>query len=169
MKRIAFLVTLLLTECNENQTENTQPETHKMSQTIPGKTITIDQLEAMFENISEKTDWDLHEKMLWGYFFTHREPEALEPIRDELTAEGYRFVDLYQSDEKDQDGPPLWWLHVEKEEIHTPQSLDQRNDTLYLLAARHGVDSYDGMDVGPIKSQGEQDGGGNPTTLPASP
>lgn len=51
-----------------------------MSQTIPGKTITIDQLKAMFENISEKTDWDLSGEMLWGYFFTHREPKALEPI-----------------------------------------------------------------------------------------
>ncbi|MBV6498530.1 MAG: hypothetical protein CJBNEKGG_00753 [Prosthecobacter sp.] len=166
MKRIAFLATLLLAACNENQTEKTHTEAPKMSQTIPGKAITIDKLEAMFENISETTDWNLNEKMLWGYFFTHREPKALEPIRDELTAEGYRFVDLYQSDDEDQDGPPLWWLHVEREEIHTPQSLDQRNDTLYLLAARHGVDSYDGMDIGPIQNQGEQDGGGQPATRP---
>jgi len=91
-----------------------------------------------------------------GIFFTHHEPKALEPIRNELATEGYRFVDLYQSDDEDQDDPPLWWLHVEREEIYTPQSLDQRNDTLYLLAARHGVDSYDGMDIGPIHNQGEQ-------------
>lgn len=155
MKRMAFFVALLLTACDEYQTGETRTETPKMSQTIPGKTITIDQLEAMFENIAEKTDWDLGGKMLWGYFFTHREPKALEPVRDELITQGYRFVDLYQSDAEDQDGPPLWWLHVESEEVHTPHSLDQRNDRLYLLAARHGVDSYDGMDVGPIQNRGE--------------
>jgi hypothetical protein len=121
-----------------------------MSQSIPGKSITIEQLETMFGNISETTDWDLGGEMLWGYFFTHREPEALVPVREKLIAEGYRFVDLYQSDNDDQDGPPLWWLHVEREEIHTPQSLDQRNDALYLLASRYGVNSYDGMDVGPL-------------------
>ncbi|MBK1790047.1 ribonuclease E inhibitor RraB [Persicirhabdus sediminis] len=162
MKHLAFLVALLLTACNDDQTEETQTETTKMNQTILGKTITIDQLEAMFENIAEKTNWDLSGKMLWGYFFTHHEPKALEPVRDELITAGYRIVDLYQSDGEDQDVPPLWWLHVEREEIHTPQSLDQRNDTLYLLAARHGVDSYDGMDIGPIQNHGEQDGVGQP-------
>lgn len=141
---------MLLAACGNKPTDTKHTEKSKMSQTIPGKTITIDQLEAMFENISETTDWNLSENMLWGFFFTHHEPKALELIRSELTAKGYRFVDLYQANDEDQDGPPLWWLHVEREEIHTPQSLDERNDTFYLLAARHHVDSYDGMDIGPI-------------------
>jgi hypothetical protein len=45
----------------------------------------------------------------------------------------------------------LWWLYVEKEEVHTPQSLDKRNDEFSLLADKLGLDSYDGMDVGPIQ------------------
>ena len=147
---------LLLTGCNENK-----PETQispPMSRVIPGKTITIDQLETMFSNISEQTDWNLEEKMLWGYHFSHREPKALESIRDHLTASGYRFIDLYQpqADPGDTE-PPIWLLHVEKEEIHTPQSLDQRNDNLYLLTAEYGIDLYRGMGVVPIKKQGEQD------------
>lgn len=152
MKSIAFIITLLLTGCNEKPREEAKNAIIKMSQSIPGKAITIEQLEAMFENISETTDWNLGGKMLWGYFFTHHEPKALVLIRGELVAEGYRFVDLSQSDDDDQDGPPLWWLHVEREEIHTPQSLDLRNDTLYLLASRYGVDSYDGMDTGPLQN-----------------
>lgn len=141
--------------CQEKQTEEisttAKPETNKMNEVIPGKTITIDQLEDMFANITEKTPWDMKEPMLWGYFFTNSEPKSLEPIRDQLVSEGYRFVDLYQSDAEDQDGPPLWWLHLEKEEVHTPQTLDQRNNTFYLLAAKHKINSYDGMDIGPIK------------------
>ena len=155
MKIIAFLVALPLMGCQEKQSDNSNAKPKMMNEAIPGKTITMDQLEAMFGNIAEKSDWDLSGKMLWGYFFTHHEPKALEPLRNELVANGYRFVELYQSRKNDQDGPPLWWLHVEREEIHTPQSLDQRNDTLYLLAARLGVDSYDGMDMEPIKKQGE--------------
>ena len=155
MRHTLCLVALLLADCSKNPTPTLQTEATPMSQSIPNKTITLDQLEAMFDNIAENTDWDLSRELLWGYFFTHREPKALEPIRDELVAEGYRFVKLFLSDEEDQDGPPVWWLHVEKEEIHTPQSLDRRNDTFYRLAARHGVDSYDGMDVGPVQSPGE--------------
>ncbi len=124
-----------------------------MESPIPGKIITLEQVAAMFENIAASTPaWDIEGEMLWGYFFTHGEPSALEPLRDELVARGYRFVDLRESDADDQDAPRLWWLHVEKEEAHTPETLDARNDELYLLAARHGASSYDGMDVGPITS-----------------
>ena len=123
-----------------------------MNGAIPGKTISLDFLEEMFANINESTEWDMNGDMLWGYFFTHNEPKLLEQARDELVAKGYRFVNLHESDETDQDGPCMWWLHVEKEETHTPESLDARNDELYVFAARHGLDSYDGMDVGPIKN-----------------
>lgn len=41
-------------------------------------------------------------------------------------------------------------LHVEKEEAHSPESLHERNAQLDALAALHGLDSYDGMDVGPL-------------------
>ncbi len=158
MNRIAFLVALFLVACHEKKYDNPNTKPKMMNEAIPGKNITIHQLEAMFNNIKEKSDWNLSEKMLWGYFFTNHEPKALEAVRQELVRDGYRFVDLYQSGQDDQDGPPKWWLHVEREEIHTPQTLDQRNDVLYLLAARHGVDSYDGMDIGPIENQeGEQD------------
>lgn len=114
------------------------------------KTITREMLQKMFMNIFEKTDWNMLENMLWGYFFTHHEPEALEKARDLLVAEGYRFVNIYQLEEEDPNAPRPWWLHVEKEETHTPESLDARNDELYQFAYDQGLDSYDGMDIGPI-------------------
>ncbi len=117
------------------------------------KTITLEMLQKMFQSISDKTDWDLTGDMLWGYFFTHHEPEALAKAKDILVAEGYRFVDIYQLDEADDKGNRPWWLHVEKEETHTPATLDARNDALYLFARVHGLDSYDGMDIGPIQAE----------------
>ena len=45
----------------------------------------------------------------------------------------------------------LWWLHVEKIEVHSVASLDARNQVLYRSADEQGLDAYDGMDVGPVK------------------
>ena len=121
-----------------------------MTDSIPGKRITLDQLEGMFANISEKSGWDMSEPMLWGYFFTPREPKLLESAKAALVKKGYRFVNIHIADKENPTDPDLWWLHVEKEEVHTPRSLDKRNDQHYLFAHEFGLDSYDGMDVGPI-------------------
>jgi hypothetical protein len=124
-----------------------------IKEVIPGKTITIDKLEEMFINISEQSGWDMTKPMLWGYFFTHHEPKLLESAKIRLVGEGYRFVDMYLSDKETPTDPDMWWLHVEKEEVHTPQSLDKRNDEFYLIAHEIGLNSYDGMDVGPINNR----------------
>ncbi len=61
----------------------------------------------------------------------------------------YRLVDIYQA--KDDSGKLLdyWWLHVEKVELHTADSLHQRNMSFYQFANQQGLSAYDGMDVGP--------------------
>jgi hypothetical protein len=42
-------------------------------------------------------------------------------------------------------------LHVRRVEMHSVESLLARNEELYRLAEELGIDSYDGMDVGPIE------------------
>ena len=59
---------------------------------------------------------------------------------------GYDFVEIAEGDEPDD---PLT-LQVEKIEIHTPDSLFQRNQELSEIAEEMGIHSYDGMDVGTI-------------------
>ncbi len=118
---------------------------------IPGKRIYLEQLEEMFTNISESTDWNVSDDLLWGYFFTHSETSKLEEAKELLVEKGYRFVDLYLSDKDDLSEPDMYWLHVEKEETHTPISLDKRNDEFCVFASELGLDSYDGMDVGPVR------------------
>ena len=113
-----------------------------MMKTIPNKNITLDQLNTMFE-LAQKTNMDLSTHNLWGYFFTHHEPKLLKKAKKILKAKGFQYVKIYQSG-------GFWWLHVEKIEIHTPESLDKRNDELYILADKLKLDSYDGMDVGPV-------------------
>lgn len=118
---------------------------------IPGKSITIEQLQEMFENIKKDTEWNISGDMLWGYFFTHNEPQLLENVADLLEKQGYKKVSIYLSDKEELDEPDQFWLHIEKIETHTPESLDARNDEFYIFANKHNIDSYDGMDVGPVE------------------
>jgi len=111
--------------------------------------IELEQLEEMFSSIASGAKWDMSKPMLWGYFFTDASEEKLTSIVPTLERDGCRFVDLYVPDlgEGEQ---PYYFLHVEKQEVHTPASLFERNAQFYALAERYGLGSYDGMDVGPI-------------------
>jgi hypothetical protein len=107
------------------------------------------QLRQMFDGIRHQTKWNIDGDMLWGYFFADKRKDRLKKAQHELEAQGYRFVDLY---EIEQDGKPsgVFMLHVEKVETHTVDSLDTRNGELDALAVKHRLQSYDGMDVGPV-------------------
>jgi hypothetical protein len=103
--------------------------------------IEREQVELMFDNMRAGTGWNVSGPMLWGYFFVDEKKSDLEKLKDQLMSDGYQFVRLHRNDG--------WNLHVEKIEPHTPETLHNRNLALYALAAKYGVDCYDGMDVGP--------------------
>jgi hypothetical protein len=107
----------------------------------------------MFESIAQQTDWDMTSEMLWGYFFSDDDPAKLEDCSDRLAEDGYHFVDICEGDEPDDP----WTLHVEKIEVHTPESLDRRNRQLAEFAKEIGLAAYDGMDVGPIDGDDDFD------------
>jgi len=115
--------------------------------------ITKDSLVEMFNNMAKDTSWDLSKPVLWGYFFTDSSRSVLERAAPLLESQGYRIVDIYLSDKDEPSESDLWWLHVEKVEVHTPDTLDQRNQLLYQFADGQGIDTYDGMDVGPANEQ----------------
>jgi hypothetical protein len=110
--------------------------------------IQLEQLEEMFANIAAGAKWDMSRPMLWGYFFTDRSRPKLEAAARLLEQQGYRFVNLFVP-ELDEGQDEYLFLHVEKEEIHNPQSLHERNGQLEAFADAHELDAYDGMDVGP--------------------
>ena len=102
----------------------------------------------MFNRMHEgKIDTD--QDLLWGYFFTDRDVAKLNASVPDLERAGYRFVEVFQA-ETDKGVEPYYFLHVEKVERHTVDSLCSRNEELYAFAARHRLDSYDGMDVGRV-------------------
>lgn len=103
----------------------------------------------MFNNVAATTDWHMDGDMVWGYFFTDSDRSVLEHAAKKLESQGYRFVDLFQPEDE---GEPLpyYFLHVEKIETHDVDSLYQRNTELETFARENGLDTYDGMDVGPV-------------------
>lgn len=107
----------------------------------------IEQLEEMFSNIAHQGEWDMRDPMLWGYFFTDTSGEKLNALVSTLNSKGYKYVELYEAD-VDPGDEPFYFLHVEKVEVHTPESLYIRNQELYAFANEHQLQSYDGWDVG---------------------
>jgi hypothetical protein len=102
-------------------------------------------LETMFNNMRSQTAWNVEGDLLWGYFFFDPSPAKLKVLAQVLEKTGYKFANLYPSDDK-----TTHVLHMEKIETHSPQSLFTRNEELQRVALAHTVASYDGMDVGPL-------------------
>jgi len=101
----------------------------------------------MIASMRAKTNWNVDGPMLWGYFFTNRSADKVEKAATRLAAQGYRLVGIHETDDASTRA-----LHVERSEIHSPQTLFDRNEILDRLAFELGLDSYDGMDVGPLPS-----------------
>jgi hypothetical protein len=109
--------------------------------------IRLEELENMFSKMRAETPWNVDGPMLWGYFFTDPSEEKLQKAAAQLTSQGYRLVGTHLKD----DGSSRF-LHVERVEAHSPQTLCARNRQFYELADQLDLESYDGMDVGPAPS-----------------
>lgn len=103
--------------------------------------VDLEQIRYMFVRL-EAQGVDLMKPHLYGYFFFDKDRHGLERLSNEIVGDGYRLVNLGQIS----DG--RFRLHVEKTEIHSPESLYQRGLTLTEIASKYSVDIYDGFDVG---------------------
>lgn len=119
---------------------------HPLAVAQSSQRIQLVQLEAMFAQMRANAPWDADGPLLWGYFFVDASRDRLERAASELGTSGYRVVGITTVD-----GAAKYRLHVERVELHSPMTLNARNQTLYAFAERRGIASYDGMDVGPAK------------------
>lgn len=120
----------------------------------------LDLIKELFQSI--ESELDVTAPLLWGYYFTNDSEAGLKSAAEVLAGQGYTVVDLYEAEADEEEGiepdpESAWWLHVEKVEVHTPDSLFARGEELEALAEKLGLTSYDGMDVGPIEDEGEDD------------
>ncbi|MES0489468.1 MAG: ribonuclease E inhibitor RraB [Leptospirales bacterium] len=113
------------------------------------KRIFLNDLIEMFDNMSNQTGWNMTGPMLWGFFFSNKEEKPLVKVKERLESLGYKFIGIHPSSKEENKEPDFYWLQMIKEEAHTPDSLDARNNELYAIANELEIDSYDGADVGP--------------------
>ncbi len=114
----------------------------------------IDEFFADNKRRGESLDGD----MLWGYFFTHHDGAALEDMQPVLEALGYTYVGILEpEDAADDDDDVDLLLHVERVETHSPASLFKRCRELSKLAEEHGLDGFDGFDVGHVDGEDVDD------------
>ncbi|SHM37829.1 Regulator of ribonuclease activity B [Duganella sacchari] len=110
--------------------------------------ISKEDMVTLFADMKANAPWDISKPLLWGYFFADADKAKLEKAAEELKAKGYQVVGIYDS-KPEAETPALWWLHIEKVEKHTVDTLHARNQEFYKFADEHQLESYDGMDVGP--------------------
>jgi len=110
--------------------------------------ITKEEMVELFADMKENAPWDISKPLLWGYFFADKSKAKLELAQLLFKSKGYQIVGIYDS-KPEAETPALWWLHIEKVELHTVDTLHARNQELYQFAEEHKIESYDGMDVGP--------------------
>jgi hypothetical protein len=111
--------------------------------------ISRQKLQRMFDQMQQKSHWDVTQPLLWGYFFSNPTCEPLDKATPLLSEMGYRIVGIHLADKKSVSEPDEWWLHIERVEVHTVESLDARNHEFNDFAMARGIAMYDGMDVGP--------------------
>ena len=114
--------------------------------------ITRDVLEKLFTDVRNDKEVDVNGPLLWGYFFNDSDPDMLEAAVKALEDLGYDYVGIYSDKEETE-----FALHVEKIETHTVDSLLALNETFYAFAAKHGLQAYDGMDVGSAEATDDED------------
>jgi Regulator of ribonuclease activity B len=119
------------------------------SATSAAADISRQKLQGMFDQMQRQSHWDRTQPLLWGYFFNNPTREPLDKAAPLLSAMGYRIVGIYLAEKKSMSAPDKWWLHIERIEVHTVDSLDMRNREFNDFATAHGIALYDGMDVGP--------------------
>jgi len=106
--------------------------------------VTEQSVKDLFKKM-QKAGWDMNNEHVWGYFFKDTSQNKLILLGKHLEDQGFKLIDINQSfpDER-------YWLHIEKQQVHTVQSLNQLNNFFQHLCAENNVLAYDGMDISPV-------------------
>ena len=109
----------------------------------------IEGITEIFNDAKTEDGWDLNEEMLYSYYFVDESVDKLEKLGLKLEADGYDFVDVFElGDEETEQSTGEYLLHIDKNEVHTPESLAQRNVEFAKLAEEYELKTYDGWEFG---------------------
>ncbi len=112
----------------------------------------------IFETARTEDKWNLDEEMLFSYYFVDESADKLEKLGVHLAEKGYEFVDVFElGDEETEEPTGEFLLHIDKNEIHTPESLAERNVEFQNLADEYDIETYDGWEFGEVGDYDDDD------------
>ncbi|MEP6903487.1 MAG: ribonuclease E inhibitor RraB [Actinomycetota bacterium] len=111
----------------------------------------LEGIREIFNTARTEDKWNTDEEMLYSYYFVDTDVEKLEKLGLKLETDGYDFLDIFElGDEETDESTGEYLLHIDKTEIHTPESLAQRNVEFQRLADESEIASYDGWEFGEV-------------------
>ena len=109
----------------------------------------LEGIKEIFNDAKTEDGWNMDEEMLYSYYFVDTSVDKLEKLGLKLEADGYDFIDIFElGDEETNKSTGEYLLHIDKVEIHTPESLAQRNVEFQNLADEYEIETYDGWEFG---------------------
>ncbi len=118
----------------------------------------LEGIRKIFDAAKTEDKWNLDEEMLYSFYFVDTSIDKLEKLGEKLEADGYDFVDIFElGDEETDESTGEYLLHIDKNEIHTPESLAQRNVEFQKLADEYNIETYDGWEFGEVGDYDEDD------------
>ncbi len=118
----------------------------------------LEGIREIFADAKREDNWDLEEEMLYSYYFVDESVDKLEKLGLKLEADGYDFVDVFELGDEETEKPTgEYLLHIDKIEIHTPESLAQRNLEFAKLAEEYEINTYDGWEFGEVGGEDDDE------------
>jgi hypothetical protein len=118
----------------------------------------LETIREIFAQAKTEDNWNLDEPMLYSFYFVDESVEKLEKLGLKLEAGGYDFVDIFElGDEETNESTGEYLLHIDKVEIHTPESLAERNVEFQKLADEYEIETYDGWEFGEVGGEDDED------------
>ena len=111
----------------------------------------LEGIREIFEEAKREDGWNLNDEMLYSYYFVDEDVDKLEKLGLKLEEDGYDFIDIFElGDEETGESTGEFLLHIDKIEVHTPESLAQRNVEFAKLAEEYEIITYNGWEFGEV-------------------
>ena len=118
----------------------------------------LDGIREIFAEAKREDNWNTDEPMLYSFYFVDKDVDKLEKLGLKLEADGYDFIDIFElGDEETEKSTGEYLLHIDKIEVHTPESVAQRNVEFQKLSDEFGIETYDGWEFGEIGDDEEDE------------
>lgn len=118
----------------------------------------LEGINKIFDDARREDNWNLAGEMLYSYYFVDTSIDKLEKLGLKLEADDYDFLDIFElGDEETNESTGEYLLHIDKVEIHTPESLAQRNVEFQKLATEYEIETYDGWEFGEVGDEDDED------------